>query len=479
MNFINILPTTWTWTKINEIAFVNPKNNYFNVTLDLPVTFVPMAAVDDISGTIMKPVVMGFEEARKGHTKFLENDVIFARITPCMENGKIAIARNLKNGLGFGSTEFHVMRAKKGILPEYIYHYVRQERFRNFAAGFMTSTVGQLRVSKEIMENAKIPLSPSNEQKRIVSKIEELFKESKTTRQALDKVQQILKKLRLSALASAADGRLTTEWRKSHDNIEPASVHIEKYQNRLKEKYENELLSTKSKKRKKPENLGCEFYITEELPKGWAVVKFVNFCVLQRGFDLPKHQRKSGSYPIVASNGIIDYHSEFKVRGPGVTTGRSGSIGKVAYVDEDFWPLNTSLYVRDFNGNIPKFVYYYLMGFNFEVFSASTAVPTLNRNVFFNELVKVPPILEQEEIVSRIDTYFELTNKIEKSVEVANKRADSIDQAILAKAFRGELVPQDPDDESASVLLGRINQKKELESEVKSSRKKVAEKLAQ
>src|SRR5690242_5456411 len=97
MNPANILPSTWTWTKIKEIAFVNPKNDYADVKSNLPVTFVPMAAVDDISGSIMEPQIMSFEKARKGHTKFLENDVIFARITPCMENGKIAIARNLKN----------------------------------------------------------------------------------------------------------------------------------------------------------------------------------------------------------------------------------------------------------------------------------------------------------------------------------------------------------------------------------------------
>lgn len=203
MSSANTIPSNWTWTKINEIAFVNPKNDYSDVKSNLPVTFVPMAAVDDISGSIMKPEIMSFEEARKGHTKFLENDIIFARITPCMENGKIAIARNLKNGFGFGSTEFHVIRPKDGILPEYIYHYVRQEKFRNFAADFMTSTVGQLRVSKDVIENAEIPLAPTLEQKRIVSKIEELFKESKSVHEALIKIPIILNKFRHSVLEYA------------------------------------------------------------------------------------------------------------------------------------------------------------------------------------------------------------------------------------------------------------------------------------
>lgn len=94
------LPSNWTWTRLGEIADINPRMNYSNLDPKLPVTFVPMADVEEHSGTIVSPQLTSLEEARKGHTKFQENDVIFARITPCMENGKTAIARNLKKWIG-------------------------------------------------------------------------------------------------------------------------------------------------------------------------------------------------------------------------------------------------------------------------------------------------------------------------------------------------------------------------------------------
>ena len=165
------LPSGWNWTKLGEIAEVNPSMNYSGIDPNIEVSFVPMSAVDENSGTIMSPEIMSLEQARKGHTKFKEKDVIFARITPCMENGKIAIAQNLKNGLGFGSTEFHVFRSRDKVLPEFIFYFLRQKSFRNFAASHMSSTVGQLRVPRHIVEDAYFPLAPAEEQRRIVNKI--------------------------------------------------------------------------------------------------------------------------------------------------------------------------------------------------------------------------------------------------------------------------------------------------------------------
>ena len=111
---------------------------------------------------------------------------------------------------------------------------------------------------------------------------------------------------------------------------------------------------------------------------------------LQRGFDLPRKHRKSGPYPIVSSSGKIDDHVEAKVVGPGVTTGRSGSIGNVFYIENDFWPLNTSLYVKDFHGNNVRFIFHLLRELRLERFASGTGVPTLNRNDVHSEIVHLP-----------------------------------------------------------------------------------------
>lgn len=104
------------------------------------------------------------------------------------------------------------------------------------------------------------------------------------------------------------------------------------------------------------------------------------FVTLQRGFDLPKSKRLKGRIPVIASTGIAGYHHEAKVEAPGVVIGRSGSIGGGQYIEESYWPLNTTLWVKDFKGHHPKYVYYLMKNIDFSAFNTGTGVPTLNRN---------------------------------------------------------------------------------------------------
>lgn len=129
-------------------------------------------------------------------------------------------------------------------------------------------------------------------------------------------------------------------------------------------------------------------------------------ATLQRGFDLPIQDRIQGVVPIISSSGPSDTHHEAAVEGPGVVTGRSGSIGSVFFVEEDFWPLNTSLFVKDFCGNAPRFVYYLLIYLDLSRFASGAGVPTLNRNHVHDELVAVPPLPEQQRIVALLDEAF-------------------------------------------------------------------------
>lgn len=135
---------------------------------------------------------------------------------------------------------------------------------------------------------------------------------------------------------------------------------------------------------------------------------FKNFIELKRGFDLPTQNRKSGKYPVVSSNGISDYHSDYKCVAPGVITGRSGTIGNTFYINDNYWPLNTTLYVIDFKNNIPKYVYYALCQFNFIDYATGTSVPTLNRNFLDDVEIKVHSLSEQQHIVDIIQTLFSI-----------------------------------------------------------------------
>src|SRR5437867_3338647 len=112
----------------------------------------------------------------------------------------------------------------------------------------------------------------------------------------------------------------------------------------------------------------------------WTEGHLGDFIELKRGYDLPAQARMPGTYPIVSSSGVTGMHQHAKVSAPGVITGRYGTIGEVFYLEEDFWPLNTTLYVKDFKGNHPRFISYFLKTVDFRVFSDKAAVPGVNRN---------------------------------------------------------------------------------------------------
>lgn len=157
----------------------------------------------------------------------------------------------------------------------------------------------------------------------------------------------------------------------------------------------------------------------------WQTKKLVDVATLQRGFDLPTQDRVIGEYPLVSSSGISDTHNKSAVPGPGVATGRSGSIGNVFFIEDDFWPLNTVLYVKDFHGNDPRFVYHLLKKFDLKRYATGSGVPTLNRNFVHDELVKVPEVVEQRRIVSIIDEAFDdiATAKANAEKNLQNARA--------------------------------------------------------
>ena len=122
----------------------------------------------------------------------------------------------------------------------------------------------------------------------------------------------------------------------------------------------------------------------------WKVKRLGDLAPLKRGFDLPNSRIRQGPYPVVYSNGVLNCHTDFQVKGPGVVTGRSGTIGVVTFVEQDFWPHNTSLWVISFKGNDPKFIFYLYTQIDFERFASGSGVPTLNRNDIHAHKLNIP-----------------------------------------------------------------------------------------
>ena len=155
------------------------------------------------------------------------------------------------------------------------------------------------------------------------------------------------------------------------------------------------------------------------------------FILLQRGFDLPQSDRISGDIPVVASTGVAGFHNEYKVDAPGVVIGRSGSIGGGQYIKEKFWPLNTTLWVKDFKGHDARYVYYLLKSIDFHRFNVGTGVPTLNRNHLSSVLVKNLGYINEKviaKILGDLDDKIHLNNQINQTLE-------SIAQALFKSWF--------------------------------------------
>ncbi|MEI7636532.1 MAG: restriction endonuclease subunit S [Syntrophus sp. (in: bacteria)] len=156
----------------------------------------------------------------------------------------------------------------------------------------------------------------------------------------------------------------------------------------------------------------------------WQKCIFGDAATLQRGHDLPVSARIDGDIPIWGSNGICGFHSEAMYDGPGVITGRSGTIGEVYYTSEPYWPLNTTLFVKDFHGNNPRYIYYLLNSLDFKKYSAGSAVPTLNRNDVHPTPLWLPDLSDQLMIVEALDELVRnsgnLRRHIEKSKDMMN-----------------------------------------------------------
>jgi type I restriction enzyme S subunit len=182
-----------------------------------------------------------------------------------------------------------------------------------------------------------------------------------------------------------------------------------------------------------------------KIPEHWEILRFKFVLWLQRGHDLPTTEFVEGQYPVCGSNGCIGYHNNFTTKGPGVTVGRSGSVGEVNYVVNDFWAHNTALYVKEFRRSIPRYAFYLLKTLDVEYLSEGTAVGTLNRNYIHNLPIAIPVVEEQHAIAAFIDRE---TERIDSLIEKIRQSIDSL------REYRTALI--------SAVVTGKIDVREEV-----------------
>jgi type I restriction enzyme S subunit len=490
-------PEGWTVTQLSNVCEINPpKPPKDFLPPNAPVSFVPMSAVDADQGAIVAPQTKAFMEVRKGFTSFRNDDVIMAKITPCMENGKVAITRNLTNGVGFGSTEFHVLRPTGAVLPEYIYTFIRQESYRRAAEAEMTGSVGQKRVPPSFLEMTEFPVPPLAEQVRIVEKVTELLNEVEASRERLNRVPRILKRFRQAVLLAAGSGRLTENWRSTYEPTESAPDLYNRAQQLRAEKYASDCESALSNGRRRPadprksERSGKQVVDLPEFPEQWGLypLQDLAYLVTDGTHRTPTYLDKGIAFlsvknvrPFRIRDEDIkrispDEHREINLRcNPatgdilytkvGATFGYAAlnrlpypfslfvSVALLKPVQECFVPeyaeiiLNSDIVYRQAADRV-----------------SGSGTPDLHLIEIRDFRIPLPPLDEQKEIVRCVNRLFELADAIGQRVARAQERTGRLTQSILAKAFRGDLLPTEAElarregreYEPASVLLQRI-----------------------
>ena len=327
-----------------------------------------------------------------GGSRFRVGDTLFARITPCLENGKIAQFCAGLDRMGFGSTEFMVMRSRDEISdPGYVYYLASSEIVRGPAEKSMSGASGRQRADLSVVKDILVPSPPLPTQQKIaaiLSAYDDLI-ENNTRRITL-----------LEEMAHA----LYREWFVEFRYPGHAAVPLVE------------------------SPLGL-------IPQGWDVGRLDDALLLQRGFDLPSAARREGSVPVYAATGVNGYHDVVKVQGPGIVTGRSGSLGTVNFVTTDFWPLNTTLWVKEFRRASPAFGFFLLRGLNFADFNSGAAVPTLNRNDIHGLAVILPP----QGLIRRFDDYVLPMLSMQYELNVLNANLRRARDLLLPKLVSGEV----------------------------------------
>jgi restriction endonuclease S subunit len=368
-----------------------------------------MPSVDGLKGIIANPEQRPFAEVKKGYTYFAEEDVLFAKITPCMQNGKHAIARNLIDGIGFGSTEFHVIRPSPVIAPEWIHFLVRQPNVLQDATAHFTGAVGQQRVPDSFLLSLEIPLPPLAEQRCIAAVLNEQMVAVEKARAAAE------------AQLEAAESLPATYLRQ----VFPQSG--------------------------------------EELPPGWRWVRLGDIADVVNGVGFPEHLqgRKGLPYLFVKVSDMNAVGAEktiseaintvddgllrqlggrvyppgtvvFPKVGGALLTNKKRILGKSGCFDNNVMGLVP-------NGIEGDFLFYWFRTVDLRDISNTQALPSVRQSVVADLELPFPPLSEQKRIAAIMNEQMVAVGKVQTALEEQLSEINTLPAVLLRQAFAGEI----------------------------------------
>jgi type I restriction enzyme S subunit len=475
---LNGLPSGWELVNISDITLpfdtVQPKNKP-----EQEFQYIDIGSIDNESNLIVSPKVFLGKDAPSRARRLVKNgDVLFSTVRTYLKN--IARVPAKLDGV-LTSTGIAIIRPAQDIDSNFIFYRVLSEEFiRNISSSMDGTLYPAVRDSD--VSSAQIAIPPANEQKRIAAKIDALMDRSRQAREYLESIPPLLEQFRRSVLAAAFRGDLTRDWREQNPDVEPASVLLE----RIKTEREK---AEASQSRKLPKRPDISQIDNAELPqewelalsydlfsfvtsgsRGWAKYYSDNGAVFLRignlnrntiSLDFSNLQRVS---PPEGSEGM-----RTRIQSGDILISITADIGMIGLVPPDITEAYINQHValaRPLTCFSREYLAWYLASYEggfkqLKELQRGATKAGLGLDDIRSVWIPIPSLLEQKEIVRLIELFFKAADEIENIYRENLLQVDQLNQSILAKAFRGELVPQDPNDEPASVLLERIKAERE------------------
>ncbi|MFZ5690210.1 MAG: restriction endonuclease subunit S [Pseudomonadota bacterium] len=466
------LPSSWRWSQMAEIGLLSPRNE---APADQLASFIPMPLIPAEYGSAHGQEVRPWGTLKKGYTHFADGDVGLAKITPCFENGKSTIFRNLVGGIGAGTTELHIVRPIF-VDANYLLIFLKSPHFIETGIPRMTGTAGQKRVPFEYFAYSPLPLPPLAEQRRIVAKVDELMalidrlEAARQTREAardkltaaslarlnapdpdtfsddarfaLDALPALtaradqIKHLRQTILNLAVRGKLVPQ----DPNDEPASELLETIAS-FKEQNANGRARRRSEHIQLLEGENAPF----DLPSGWVWVAFGNIVLSRDGERIPvskeERNRRAKIYDYYGASGVIDKIDNYLFDKPLLLIGEDGAnlINRstpIAFIARGKYWVNNHAHVLD--GPSEEFLRYlelFINAIDLKAYVTGTAQPKMNQAKMNSIPVALPPLAEQRRIVAKVDELMALCDRLEAILVTADESRRRLLEALLAEAL--------------------------------------------
>ncbi len=491
MSEIEHSPLGWIQTKIEEVTIPISTSNPSD-TPHREISYLDIGSINNEFGLIEQPkVLLGIDAPSRARQIVIPGDTIYSTVRPYLQ-AIAMVPSNLANPIA--STGFCILRPSKGINKKYLFYFVRSDQFLQAIVPLQRGVSYPAVRSKDVLSR-DIPLPPTNEQNLIIDKLEEIFSELDAGVKELKAAQTKLSQYRQSLLKSAVEGSLTQQWRAENSDLvqETGGQLLARILKQRREQWQQQKLAEFAEKGKTPPKNWQDKYpepvqpdTTDlpELPEGWVWASLSQIGWLDRGKS--KHRPRNaehlygGVYPFVQTGEIriaeqYIRHTEKTYSEEGLKQSKlwpkgtmcitiAANIGETAILDIDAcFPDSIVGFSTIVEGMPIEYVEYVfrVLKHKLDDEAPATAQKNINLEILSKEAIPLPPVIEQLAIVKCLNTELENVELQKTATALGLKQSEAQRKNILKSAFSGQLVPQDSNDEPASVLLKKIKQERE------------------